>query len=632
MLNIASRICLLVAITGTVVALGVLLRESSIWSGFGAQTTYKHLAWTYAPSATIVLLGYAIEGASSCTQALSSYMALSRGSVSGQKSLLFNAADHSAFAMFSYAYWHNIHWTFFTASITVIVYPAIKVMAAGLYSHSLGQHVFTTTIGIDQSFMTYFDRIPVTRTISESLGQMAIKLAVWTLTPQMQFPSPSGTAGSLIFSNLTSKSLSSEASQALDHGGSLLATVPALQVDVNCSTYTSEDFQVVKEGSIVRVVCKSPDCWGHFPNIHSALVGLPTAPGIWIGGFNISAIPVSTYYGYTTSFYHTRSDDNLAPISGLFMNVDDYGPNGTSANQRFNITPKAIAGYSCVRGLNKVNINVTFNRAVQPYLGGTSLLPLKVAGFDEQSILPANDQPPYSNANVTLNDPPGCVSSPIRSCGTSTSWFVPGSQYWTASTLNSLLADDGSTMFLGLLAATQLQYQAAGNTSFLQRLLEPEHLQAAAREAYILYSTQSINQLRSVTSNVGNSTVHRTATVNQQSLRAVQSSSATIALIVLLAVVLVCIIFTLWRVPSKPVIAKAPNSIVAQASLLAGSNLVRRLREEGVNSVAETNIWHEEVFSMGWWTTDKPHSGEEAPEERWGIDIGVARLRNTLEK
>ncbi len=60
---------------------------------------------------------------------------------------------------------------------------------------------------------------------------------------------------------------------------------------------------------------------------------------------------------------------------------------------------------------------------------------------------------------------------------------------------------------------------------------------------------------------------------------------------------MVCIIFTLW---SKLIIAKAPNLIVVQASLLAGSNPVRRLREESVNSVAETNIWHEEVFSMGW--------------------------------
>ncbi len=82
--------------------------------------------------------------------------------------------------------------------------------------------------------------------------------------------------------------------------------------------------------------------------------------------------------------------------------------------------------------------------------------------------------------NVTLNDSSRCVFSPIENCETFTSWFVSSSQYWTDSTLDSLLADDEFTMFLGLLAATQLQYQAAGNTSFL---LEPEHLQEAATEA-----------------------------------------------------------------------------------------------------------------------------------------------------
>lgn len=193
-----------------------------------------------------------------------------------------------------------------------------------------------------------------------------------------------------------------------------------------------------------------------------------------------------------------------------------------------------------------------------------------------------------------------------------------------------MLTYDGSNGFIGLLAATQLQYLAS-NTSSLERLFEPEHLQEAAKEAYIIFSAQAVNQLRSAASNIGNSTVRRTATINQQSLRAIQSRNVTIALIVLLGITLACILFAFWRVSSKPVIAKAPNSIAAQASLLAGSNLVRRLREEGVKSVAETNIWNEEVFSMGWWTTDEPQSGEEAPQERWGIDIGVARLRNTLE-
>ncbi len=626
----------MVAITGTVAALGTLLRESNNLSGFGAQTTIKNLGWTYTPSAILVLLGYAVEGASSCTQAVSSYMALSRGSVSGRKSLLFNAADHSAFAMFSYGYWQNIRWTFFTSSMIVIIYPAIKVMAAGLYIHSLGHHMFTAIIKIDQSLMTNLDKVSVTGMLQNSLDMLANQHGILTLTPQMEFPSPSGSIGSLIFSNLTSNSLSSEVSQALRHEALLRATVPAVQVGVNCSAYTSEDFQVVRVGSIVNILCKSRSCRKYYPHIVNPTY-VPADVPIWPGGFNISAEPNLSYYGYTRNFDMAGSDPEmygLATISGIFMQVHDYGPNVTSAIQHFNVTPKAIAGYSCVRTFNKVNVNVTFAQASQPNLRGTSLLSTNIAGFDNQSILPATDLPTYNNNNNnnngTMSYPHECIYSRNLTCRTSTSSILPGIVAWGDSTPNSMLAYDGTNGFIGLLAATQLQYQAS-NTSWLERLFEPEQLQEAAKEAYTLFSALAINQLRNMTVGIGNSTVQRTATINQQSLRAVQSRDATVALIVLLCIVLVCIVLAFWRVPLKPIVAKAPNSIAAQASLLADSNLVRRLREEGVKSVAETNIWNEEVFSMGWWTNDEPQSGEEAPQERWGIDIGVARLRNTLE-
>jgi len=627
MLRIAPRICLMVAITGTVVALGILLRDSNDQSGFGAQTTFKNLGWTYTPSAILVLLGYAVDGASSCTQAVSSYMALSRGSVNGRKSLLFNAADHSPFAMFSYRYWQNIRWTFFTSSMIVIVYPAIKVIAAGLYIHSLRHHMFTATVEIDQSLMANLDKVSVTGMLQRQLDGMGNMYGTWTLTPQMEFPSPSGSAGSLIFSNLTSDSLSSEVSQALRHGGLLTATVPAVQVEVNCSAYTSEDFQVVRVGSIVRVLCKSQGCRKYFPQDDDSHV-LPADIPLWRGAFNISAHHNLSYYGYIRNFDWVGSDPEvygLATISGFFMQVDDYGP---SAIQRFNMTPKAIAGYSCVRTFNKVNVNVTFARAIQPNLRGTSLLSTNIAGFDDQSILPANDLSTYSSDNVTTKYPQNCVLSSNPTCEASISSILPTTFTWGDNiTPDSLQTFDGSSGFLGLLAATQL----ASNTSSLEPLFEPEHLQAAAKEAYIMFSAQAVNQLRHLTSHIGKSTVRRTATISQQSLRAVQSRDATVALIVLLGVIFGCMVLAFWRVPLKPVVAKAPNSIAAQASLLAGSNLVRRLREEGVSSVAETNIWNEEVFSMGWWTTDEPQSEEEAPQERWGIDIGVARLRNTLE-
>ena len=629
MLRIAPRICLMIAITGTVVALGILSRDSIKKSGFDAQTTFKNLGWTYTPSAILVLLGYAVEGASSCTQTVSSYMALSRGSVSGRKSLLFNAADHSAFAMFSYEYWQNIRWTFFTSSMIVFIYPAIKVMAAGLYIHSLGHHMFTTTIEIDQSLIANLDKISVTGWRQESVSLAANKYGTWLLTPQMEFSSPPGSADSLVFSNLTSNSLSSEVSQALYHGALLTATVPAVQVEVNCSAYTSEDFQIVRVGGIVNILCRSQSCRKYFPWVDES----PADVSVWLEGFNISADPNYSHYGYATNYDQFASDPEeygLATISGFLMQVDDYGPNVTSAIQRFNITPKAIAGYSCVRKFNKVNVNVTFARAKQPNLRETSLLPTNIAGFDNQSILPATDVPTYSNNNSNTSYPHECISSQDLRCGASTSSILPGGVAWSDSTLDSLLSYNGLNGFFGLLAATQLQYQAS-NTSSLERLLEPVHLQKAAKEAYTMFSAQAINLFRPEASIIGNSTVLRTATITQQSLRAVQSRDATVALIVLLGIILGCIVIAFWCVPLKPIVAKAPNSIAAQASLLAGSNLVRRLREEGVSSVTETNIWNEEVFSMGWWTTDEPHSGEEVPQERWGIDIGVARLRNTLE-
>lgn len=416
----------------------------------------------------------------------------------------------------------------------------------------------------------------------------------------MKYPSR-GIAGSLIFSNLTSNSLSSEVSQALSHEGLLTATVSAVQVEVNCSAYTSENFQVVRVGTIVRIVCKSQDCRKYFSQLNESHA-LPAGVPLWPEGFNISACPNLSYYEYISNVDEFASDPEeygLATISELFMQVDDYGFNVTSAIQRFNMTSNAIAEYSCVRTFNKVNVNVTFARAIQPNLRETSLLPTNIAGFDNQSILPANDLPTYSNNNVTMSYSQKCIFSQNLTCEAFTSSILPDTSSWNDDiTSHSMLAYDEVTGFLELLAATQLQYQASNNFS-LEWLFVPEHLQETVKEAYIMFSAQAINQLRRYLSDIGNSTVRRTATINQQFLRAIQSRYATVVLIVLLGIILECIVLAVWRVPSKPVVAKAPNSIAAQASLLVGSNLVRRLREEGVKSVAETNIWNEEVFSMG---------------------------------
>lgn len=633
MLRIAFRICLMIAITETVMTLEILLRDFNNQSDFDAQITFKNLGWTYTSSAILVLLEYAFESASSCIQAVSSCMTLSRESVSDRKSLLFNAMNHSAFAMFSYEYWQNIRWTFFTSSMIVIIYSAIKIMTVELYIHSLGHHIFTAIIEIDQFLIANLDKISVIDVLQSELVELANKYDIWTLTLQMKYSSRD-IADSLIFSNLTFNSLSSEVSQALSHESLLTATVSAVQVEVNCSTYTSENFQVVRVETIVRIVCKSQDCRKYFSQLNESHA-LPTDVPLWPEDFNISACLNLSYYKYISNVDEFASDSkeyDLVTISELFMQVDDYDFNVTSAIQRFNMTSNAIAEYSCVRTFNKVNVNVTFARAIQSNLRETSLLSTNIAGFDNQSILPANDLPTYSNNNVTMSYSQKCIFFQNLTCEAFTSSILPDTSSWNDDiTSHSMLAYDEVTEFLELLAATQLQYQASNNFS-LEWLFMPEHLQKTIKKAYIMFSAQTINQLRRYLSDIENSTVRRTATINQQFLRAIQSRYVTVVLIVLLDIILECIVLAVWRVSSKSIVAKASNFIAAQVSLLVNSNLVRRLKEEGVKSMAKTNIWNEEVFSMRWWMFNESQPEEEKREERWEIDIGVARLRNTLEK
>lgn len=471
-MSLSSRVTLLVAVSGMIVTLRTLLKYSISQSGFDTSTQLKTLAWSYIPGTTLVLLGYAIEGVGSCTQALISYISLQNGSVQDQKSMIFNPTRFSVFATFYYSYWRNVNWTLFACSVVMIVYPAIKVTAAGLYAHWLDQHMFQSTITINQSLIANLDRISADNDLQQAIILAATTFATWTLTPQMHFSTPSGTGDSLVFSNLTSDSMSDVVSQALNDGATLSANLPAVQVNVKCSTYTSDDFQTIIEKDVIRVTCKSQGCQRYFSKIESAAtIGSYGNKTWWHDGFNISN-PDYHYFAELSSFDQAWTDPDdydLAPISGLFMKIDTHGLNATS--QRYNITPQAIAGYSCVRSFNKVNVDVTFTRTLQPNLEGSSLLSVQPSSFDDRSIASANDLPRYITYNVSMNKPDSCVSSVNVTCGSSTSWITPGVSLWDGGSPDSMLGNGYGGM-LDIIAATQLRHQA-DNASSMERLFDP---------------------------------------------------------------------------------------------------------------------------------------------------------------
>src|SRR5204862_1935124 len=95
------------------------------------------LAWTYLPNALLVLMSYAIQGVDSSIQSLQPYLALERGLAKGRESLLFNPANHSIFSVSYRALRQGNSWIVFGSTLTCLIFPAIKIIASGLYIHEL---------------------------------------------------------------------------------------------------------------------------------------------------------------------------------------------------------------------------------------------------------------------------------------------------------------------------------------------------------------------------------------------------------------------------------------------------------------------------------------------------------------
>lgn len=107
-----------------------------------------------------------------------------------------------------------------------------------------------------------------------------------------------------------------------------------------------------------------------------------------------------------------------------------------------------------------------------------------------------------------------------------------------------------------------------------------------------------------------------------------QAEGTTVAIIILLFAVFLCVGHLFITTPRRTILPKKPSSIAAQMSFLAGSTLVRRLREENVTTTKDTTIW-DEKFGLGWWFAE-PHSDElKSKELRWGIDVGIPVSNDT---
>ncbi|KAL1634674.1 hypothetical protein SLS58_010573 [Diplodia intermedia] len=160
----------------------------------------------------------------------------------------------------------------------------------------------------------------------------------------------------------------------------------------------------------------------------------------------------------------------------------------------------------------------------------------------------------------------------------------------------------------------------------LTSLLDPDQFARISEDMITAYTAQQLAQYRLYNSGTANSSSSSTrvqGVMLKHHVRIAQDLKTTIILEVLLTLVLTCVIWVFLHFTGDAILPREPDSIAARLSLLAGSRLVQRLRDEGVQRTGDTDIW-DEPTRLGWWKVCDESGRVRRPTRwRWGIDIGT---------
>lgn len=295
---------------------------------------------------------------------------------------------------------------------------------------------------------------------------------------------------------------------------------------------------------------------------------------------------------------------------GYFPNFNDPLVNKTKISNEstllvpgmFNttISPQQVA-VVCNKAFWEVDVDVEITRSVKSGIGGTTILPWSISGYDKGSIELKRQYrkatPPWAYPKQSIRSQYNADEDSL--INSDTLWPTPPK----------------STNVYELLAAYQ-QYQV-GN---LSGLMDPQQLAAAVEKVWTSYATQMLTELRphALANASASSTQIMSGMLTSPVIRIKQDTGITIAVCTLLFLMLGGLAYIFVTFPRESLMARPPSSVAAQMSLLAGSELVKQLRQDGVRSVADTGMWRER-FRLGWWPGHDAYTGEAT--WRWGIDV-----------
>lgn len=298
-------------------------------------TSADSAAWSLVPSTILVLLGYALSSVHGVLQTLTPYLALRRSTGSGtlghsNNSSLFLAPLHAVLRFGSVA--------LAAGSIITLTFPAVKILTAGLYVPTENNKVrpiqaTVETSIIDRLEALYDQSVPL-QTVKEASDYVE-----WTTIPSFDVSQRAGVLDNLLFSNLTE--LMSE--NALQHNtGSIISLrIPAIAVNITCSSLGPDDFEtVVTDQSFGNSTsfafssqCKTNACNTTMQAI-TEMYSLSPLRGLWTIDNSNSTSP--RYQGYAAIGNDSILESRSAFDAPYFAILGDFAStNQTIVNQTF---------------------------------------------------------------------------------------------------------------------------------------------------------------------------------------------------------------------------------------------------------------------------------------------------------
>ncbi|KAK4958358.1 hypothetical protein LTR10_004784 [Elasticomyces elasticus] len=649
-------------------AMAATLREgrSGIKVSTDGNAWFAQDAWAFLPTIILLLLGYTLAGLSDSIHLLEPYRsAINQQGGTGQRTLLFNPINHSVFSLpyrvLAGAGSLVVLWT----SVIILIFPGVKIAAAGLYTASSGDHFSPAQAVVDSSLPDQFEATYALSTAAVAgLTNRASQWTEWSQIEAFNLPPRLNTIDNLVFATLDTNLIGVEAVEAV---------VSAIEVEVSCETHDTSEFE-----AYVTAEQKSPYgytvYWMFRPKTFSNV--------------NSTGVSMVDYYEMTTlqnnisrprfigaSFLPTLEDSSVIPGSPYTILLADYSSvqasvrNMTSVPEldsytgdqniqnmsvlakpgMFNTTLPTVRAVVCTRNFDRVSVSASFAQSIQAGLNGsTKLLPWSVSSYSHESSHTAEHTDGYTFPPKAYNrTTPGWMypyypADDDTASGSSNVRTIANG----ATTGGNAVETIGDTVWPSKATSRNIWQQIAAyqlsqvrESIMSDSLLDVDNLAQAAEAVLTTYSIQMLSELRTYTSQLSASHTKRASnTVSVTARRRVpaitQSRAITYAIAAMLATVIICSILAASVYFPRPGrkgrnlhLRVPPGSIAAALELLAGSKLIAELRLKGARRTTDTRIW-EGRFRLGWWQDGVPESqsdhivGENGTtNRRWGIDI-----------